>query len=405
LKVGVFLVDKMPPTEGGGFSYYDRLVNAIDEHNFNSQLEICFIGRIPSTRIRLKKKYHKIAPHFLYRIFHILKELKILPFLSRITSLNLDLSNKIDVKRLERNKVDILLYPKQAYMEVEHFPFISMNWDIGHKSTYAFPEFMDNGNFRYRELWYKEKLQKAFVVFAESEHGKRELTQFCQIPEKKIEIVPMFPGRVVDLNVGEDQQQGYLQGFSLQAFSFFYYPAQYWAHKNHYNLLVAFRKLTEQKGQENLKLVFTGSDHGNKEYIASVVREMHLDNKVLMLDFVSLEEVYTLYKKSIALVMPTFLGPTNMPLAEAQALGTAVICTDFDGHREMCHDGAIYIDPHQADSIFVAMNSVTDPAARAHLIERANKVVRNSSFTIQNAVLKLDEALTKIKSVRNTFGR
>lgn len=402
MKVGVFLVDRMPPGLGGGFSYYERLIKAIDEHTFNSQLEICFVGRISSYKIHLKKKYYRIAPYFLYRIFYILNKLGILPFLSKITFSNLDLSNRIDSKKLKKYGVDILLYPKQAYMEVEDFPFISMNWDIGHKSTFAFPEMMNDGNFRYRETWYKEKLQKAFAVFAESEHGKKELKEFCLIPERKIGIVPMFPGRVVDLAVSEEKQEEFLRSFSLKSLSYFYYPAQYWAHKNHYNLLDAFKKLKEERG--DLKLVFTGSDQGNKEYIGSVVREMRLEQNVLMLNFVSLEEVYTLYKKSIALVMPTFLGPTNMPLVEAQALGTAVICSDFEGHREMCGDGAMYIDPHESDSIFIAMKSLTDLNTRARLIDRSRLVAEKSSFTIHHAIKKLDEALTKIVPVRKTFG-
>ncbi|MFC3559915.1 glycosyltransferase [Pedobacter jamesrossensis] len=60
-----------------------------------------------------------------------------------------------------------------------------------------------------------------------------------------------------------------------------------------------------------------------------LVKGLGIEQKVIFGGFVTNEELNVFYKNAISLVMPTFMGPTNMPLLEAQALGCPVICTDF----------------------------------------------------------------------------
>jgi glycosyltransferase involved in cell wall biosynthesis len=403
LKVGIYLIDLLP-AEGGGFSYSERLIHAIDNHPFDPRLQVCFVGRRPGGNTGMKKPFHKLLPNFLHRIFYILNRLGILRFLSRIFFTNLDICNRIDVRNLKRHGIDVLLYLNQNGRYVDNFPFITMNWDIGHKSTFAFPEFVEERSFEFRDKWYTSEIQKAFAIFVESESGKRELAHYFSIPEIKIRVVPLFPGRVAELTVTENAQTEILSRYGIGRLAYFYYPAQFWAHKNHYNLIIAFAQLKKKDASLNfLKLVFTGSDKGNKAYIRSIVKACNLEQDIVMLDFVSSEEVNVLYRNSIALVMPTFLGPTNMPLLEARALNVPVICSDLEGHREICHDSALYIQPADPDSIMNAMQTYLNADIRAEYIERSNNVLKQSVFTIQNAIVALEQSLMAIDPIRKTF--
>jgi glycosyltransferase involved in cell wall biosynthesis len=400
VKIGIYLMTEINPSVGGSFSYYDKLIRAIDNHSFEKKIEVCFIGRIPAIDIKTKKTYHQLSSNKLYRFFLLLQKTGIVKLFSRIFSTNADWCNRKDISILKKNNIDIILFPKQFLKEVDNFPFITMNWDSGHKSTFLFPEFYES--FTFRENWYRFEIQKALAIIVESESGKREFVDFFGIPQNKIFIVPLFPGGVVDMVVSAEEQEKTLQEFSLKPRQYFYYPAQFWAHKNHYNLIHAFAALITREN-DDVKLVFTGSDKGNKEYIISVIRELKLENRVLVMNFVSNEAVYTLYKHSRALVMPTFLGPTNMPLLEAQCLGTAVICSDFDGHREICGDGAIYVDPADPDQLCNAMQKVSDDAVRNDLILKSNKVLNLSGFTLKRAIMLLEEGLIKLHPIRKTF--
>jgi glycosyltransferase involved in cell wall biosynthesis len=402
LKVGVYIVN-VPATDGGGYSYTEKLVRGIDAFEFDSRLEICFVGRFAEGNVRLKKKYIRLSSPSMFRFFNILKKLSVLDFFLRVFSIDLNRSNRGDVQLLRRNQIDTLLYIKQSFKEVDGFPFITMNWDIGYRSTYSFPELAGKDNVAFREQWYGRDIHQALAIFTESESGKKELSKYFGITEKKIEVVPMFPGGVVDLVLTTEQHVLTLKDLGLEKNHYYYYPAQYWAHKNHYNLLVAFRKFQENKSRQGFKLVFTGSDQGNKKYIASVVESLGLGNYVLMLDFVSNETLNVLYKNARALVMPSFLGPTNMPPLEALAMEVPVLCSDLDGHREMCGELAIYFSPDQSDEIADALEKIADQETFERYKMKLRQTSSTSGFNLPNALRQLEKALIKIDPIRKTF--
>ena len=99
----------------------------------------------------------------------------------------------------------------------------------------------------------------------------------------------------------------------------------------------------------------SGADKGNLTYIKEVIKQNHLENNVVFTGFVSDEAIYTFYRNAIALVMPTYLGPTNMPLLEAYYLGCPVVCSNLAGHKEQMGDKAIYFDARNAEEIAYKM--------------------------------------------------
>jgi glycosyltransferase involved in cell wall biosynthesis len=81
-----------------------------------------------------------------------------------------------------------------------------------------------------------------------------------------------------------------------------------------------------------------------------------LDNYILNLGFVNIEELKWLYQNSKCLVMPTFIGPTNMPLLEAAALNCNVACSDLPGHFEQLGDYATYFNPSDVIDMAIAIS-------------------------------------------------
>jgi glycosyltransferase involved in cell wall biosynthesis len=402
MKVGIFLSSEADPNIGGGFSFLDRFIQYVDQFDFDPGLEICFVGRHPEEKIKLKKAYYRLSGIGSYRFYRVFERLKIFQFFRLVTKRDFNVRNNRDKGILSTSRIDVLLYVIQSQCEIYEFPFISVNWDIAHKSSYAFPEFSDEANFTFREHWYNGEIQKALAVFAESQSGRDELIKYCKLFSDRVFVVPLFPGRVVEMKTSDEMQAALLHKLGLKSRRYFYYPAQFWPHKNHYNLIDAFRRLKDRYEGE-VKLVFTGSDQGNKDYINQVIGEFGLSNDVLPLGFVSNEEVYSLIRNATALVMPTFLGPTNMPLIEAQHLGTPVICTDFDGHREICQDAALYVDPLDSKSICSAMSTMLDQNSWTSIATKSQMVASQSVFRIEVAMEELQKALLKLVPLRKTF--
>ncbi len=401
MKVAVFLVDDLGPAAGGNFSYYDKFVRAIDGYSFSSPLEICFVGR-GEKPTGLVRSYVKLSSPGFYRLFRLLRRTGLSGIFRRQFSLNPDRSNHADVATLKKHNVDIVLVPKQFSEAIEDFPFMTVNWDSAHKSSYAFPEFVEN--YPSRDRWFSVYIQRGLSIIVESEASKEEFHRYYAIDKSKLDVVPLFPGGVVDMHVDEATQRVSLEKFSLTKDAYFFYPAQFWAHKNHYNLILAFREFLKNTGRTDIRLVFTGSDKGNKDYIRSVINENNLEKNVIMLGFVSNEEMFTLYKNALALTMPTFLGPTNMPVLEAMELGTAVACSDLAGHRESCSDGALYVAPEDQAGWTRVMTDLLNNDFRSNLLARAKVVAAVSPFTIQSATQRLEDVLLKYVPIRKTFG-
>ena len=58
-----------------------------------------------------------------------------------------------------------------------------------------------------------------------------------------------------------------------------------------------------------------------------------------------------LYAGASGVLLPTFFGPTNIPVIEAWAMGVPVLTSDIRGIREQCGDAAILVDPLSTEAI------------------------------------------------------
>ena len=400
MKIGVWLNKDYNPEEGGGFSYYDRLVHAIDTYQFADGLDICFVTEgaahytfnrqvvvLKSTAKatlceRIKKHLPLVGWHYQTELTKRLAQAKWKDYRSV----------------LETNGVKLLFYPTSG-RAVPNFPFVATNWDIGHLSTFAFPEVSMDGQFESRQHYYSTILPQALLTFCESEAGKQELLQFTNIKEDKLQVVPIFAGKCVDVKVGDVQQQEILNRYNLVKYRYFFYPAQFWAHKNHYTLLNAFKLFIAK--YPDYKLVLTGSDQGNLAYVKQLISDYGLTEKVVFPGFVPIETINTFYLNATSLLMATYFGPTNMPPLEAMALGCPVVCSDLAGHREQLGDAALYFNAGDDIALLNCMLEVSEnnKVYRKKIVEQQ----RESIFTIDHALKRIDKYLLNAVEIRSTW--
>jgi len=392
LRVGVWLYGKLSPTLGGAYGYYNELANALNTHSFKDA-EIVFLsdGKIYSDDFDCKKILWKPRRSKILKFF-----LKIVssfdPFGKKLRK-KLEEAVDKEISKLKKEfyqYADVVYYLTQscAYPDV---PYIYTLWDLGHYNSYAFPEFTMNGNFEKRKKDNERLAHHALMIFTESETGKKQCEKYLHINEERIKVIPLFPSGVIDKECIAKKPEK-MEKDDV----FIHYPAQYWAHKNHYNLMVAMSSVI--KNFPEIKLVLTGSDKGNKEYITKIITELKLEKNILDLGFVSLEEMRWLYENSHGLVFPSLLGPTNMPPLEAGTLGCPVACTNLPGHIEQLGEYGYYfnaLDPNDIAKQVIGM--VTD---------KKNGVEKKYStkFTVNNAIRSLDEAFTKLHHIRFCWG-
>jgi PAS domain S-box-containing protein len=99
--------------------------------------------------------------------------------------------------------------------------------------------------------------------------------------------------------------------------------------------------------------------------------------------------------------MPTFFGPTNIPVLEAWSFGCPVLTSDIRGIREQMADGAVLVDPRSVESIAEGIYRLwTDENLRRQLTDAGRR--RLSSYTaddFRNRLLEiLEEAKDRVRS-------
>jgi glycosyltransferase involved in cell wall biosynthesis len=359
MRIGVFINSEINFENGGSASYIHRLISILDEYNFDNSLQIIFIFRHTFTNKLFRKEVLFLAPFLkeYYRKFN-----KKSFFTKKLKDQNEIKESVIIEKILKENFIDIIYYPTCESF-VLNYPYILTSWDVGHRSTYAFPELTLNNSFEDRNFFTKNAILKSFAVFVESEQSKSELKNYFKVFQKKIFVLPLFPSEVIFESFDDAYSSNFLKIKGLEKEKFFFYPAQFWAHKNHYGLVQAFKKV--HAIHPSLKLVFCGSDKGNLSYVMDEIEKNNMSNSILNLGFISNKDLFYLYKNCISLVYPSFLGPTNMPPLEAMILGCRITCSNLEGHISSLGENALYFDPINSDEIFDSMLKVmtlTKPA-------------------------------------------
>lgn len=395
MKIGFWLGLDAVDSIGGGGSYTNKFIRLVDNYEFDTEIDICFLTLTDKNKLHRDCINVSQIPRFIYKLVSSSKKLT-----NYFRILDLYVIKFKGLSRiLKKTGVKIVYYCSQAECVDSNFPFISNNWDIGHRSTHSFPELVNDGEFEHRDRFYKHVLPKSLLTICESESGKMELISLTGLGAHKIRIMPIFAGGVVSLNVSDETISSYLNEISVTPLHFFYYPAQFWAHKNHIGLLKAFKEFI--KHYPDFKLVLSGSDRGNKSYIIGKVNELGLTNNVVFLSFIPEEMVFALYKSAAALIMASHFGPTNMPPIEAMELGCPVICSDLGGHREILDNGALYFNSYDYFSIYNAMEDII--VNRDVWVRKIEGQKHKSLFNSQNAMRCLNNILMEAIVIRENW--
>jgi glycosyltransferase involved in cell wall biosynthesis len=243
-------------------------------------------------------------------------------------------------------EIDLIYFlsPNAYAQTLEKLNYITTVWDLCHRDYPEFPEVRWNREFEIREAIYRSILPRAFAVLVDSDLGKHNIVKRYGTDETRVHVMPFeaSQGSRSDNTINKPDPFNVLTKYQL-IHPYVFYPAQFWAHKNHVYLLEGLKELELLYGVK-LSAIFSGSDKGNMHYIAEYANELFISDRVRFAGFVSDEEMTTLYKQSVALVMPTYFGPTNLPPIEAFELGVPVLYPDTVGLREQVDGAALLLD-------------------------------------------------------------
>jgi len=350
------IIAKKLPADKVDVNFYTTIKKNIKVlREYNIQVKLINISIFSKIRIYF---YRKIKNRYLFNFFRFFEK------------------NNPREKFLIEDKIDIVYFlsPTSWPIDLEKTNYITTIWDLCHQDELEFPEVRWYKEFERREYNYRKILPKAIAILVESNLTKVNLTSRYGIPQERIHYTP-FKASIAttdEKNLDEKVSLNIKKKYDLNV-PYVFYPAQFWAHKNHIYLLKGLKNL-EEKYKLKVGAIFSGADKGNLDYIKEHVNKLDLSDRVRFAGFVSNNEISTLYSQSLALVMPTFFGPTNLPPMEAFEIGVPVIYPDKKGLKEQVGDAALLIDLKNSMSLADQLNNLYEnDELRKKLIENGKK--------------------------------
>lgn len=371
LRIG--LVELAPLTTGGAATYAFALRQALEMIGSEVQAEVVvFANEATSKLLRpsddlpvLYRKHEKLEP-FVARARKSL-------FPSRQT----EVPTLPDALKAERIDLAWFLAPNRVISNVKDTPFVMTVWDLGHRDVQGFPEFASDGRWAQRESGFAPNLGRAFHVMTDSRRTGQSLeTIYGVYPHNWSSLglplpAPTPPDQKLAASVGGP---------------YFYYPASYWPHKNHRVVIEALKLLPSSVP----KLVFSGHDEGHRDALEKFVTDQGLAGRVIFHGRISDGQVAGLIDESLAVVMPSLLGPTNYPPLEALRLGKPALVSSVHEFDEITSNGLI----------IVGQNSPSMWAKRMGEVFANRESLAREYFEAENPAQVIREVIDKFVSVQ-----
>ena len=240
---------------------------------------------------------------------------------------------------------------------------------------------------------YVALLARACRVICESRYVQADIVRFFGIDKEKVAVTAAPPQKQFFNSQSGEQLAAARARLKLPE-KFLFYPAQFWAHKNHLRLIEAFAGVAAEVS--DVKLVLTGKKRDEYATVMAAVDKLGLREKVLHLGFLETADLQSVYQLATALVMPSLFESVSIPIYEAFQVGTPVAASNILAIPEQVGDAALLFDPTSVASIKEAMLTLLkDPQTAEALVARGK--ARMSKMTPERYGAELQDVLRQLQ--------
>jgi alpha-1,3-rhamnosyl/mannosyltransferase len=215
----------------------------------------------------------------------------------------------------------------------------------------------------YYNLLMRYSLVRARRVFVPSRATARDLLRFYRVPARKLAITP----EAADDSFRPIDDQELLNkvraAYGLPA-RFILAVGARRPHKNFVRLVEAVARIREVEGAT---LVLVGEADGRfKDDAAETAQQLGVP--VRFLGKVPERDLPVVYNLATVFACPSLIEGFGLPVLEAMACGTPVLCSAIPVFRETAGDAAMQIPPHSTSEWAAALErTLSDPSLRTHL--------------------------------------
>lgn len=267
-----------------------------------------------------------------------------------------------------------LLHPTLRGIDLVHAPSLAVPPRSGvplivtvHDSAaIQFPETTTRRGHRFHSRGSAAAAQRADVVIAPTHAAADDIVEHTPIPRDRIRVVPHG---VVQHSVGEGVVEATRSTLGLGHEPYVLWVGTLEPRKNLRVLVEAFHAVVEAEDLPH-RLVLVGPSGWLDEAAAVAEPASALGERVQLTGPVRADRLVALYRGADLLAFPSLHEGFGLPVLEAMAQSTAVLCSDIPVLREVAGDAARFVPAREPDAWSDALVSLLrDDALRARLAE------------------------------------
>lgn len=244
------------------------------------------------------------------------------------------------ISKINTREYDLLFCPfTRPHFFDKKVPCVSIIYDLQYET---YPQFFTSNDVTHRKMVFTEACHKSQRLVAISDYSRDVAIMHGKLSPQKIETIHIalanrFEKMTFNLKI--------IDQLKLIKEKYFIYSANFWQHKNHEMLIVAFQIAISKGLDSSIQLVLTGAPCERQAYLKTVIKKLNLEHRIKLLDYVSNVDLASLLKHSLALVFPSLYEGFGMPVVEAMNFGVPVACSDCSSLPEVAGDAAVYFNP------------------------------------------------------------
>lgn len=257
-----------------------------------------------------------------------------------------------------------------------------------------YPECAPRNLVRYLNRVVPLAVRRAHLILADSENTKDDLARLLDVPPQKIRVV--YAGVGPEFRPVDDASRlADVRARYGLTFPFLLSVGTLEPRKNYTRLLHAFARSGVYRAQPELRLVIVGRKGWLYQEIFETVQRLRLADRVIFPGFIADADLPALYTQAVAFVYPSLYEGFGLPVLEAMACGTPVVCSMASSLPEVAGEAALLVDPLNVDDLAQALErAVTDAALRSELRERGLR--QAARFTWEAAARQLLAAYREV---------
>jgi glycosyltransferase involved in cell wall biosynthesis len=328
LRIGVNALYLIPGGVGGTEIYLRGLLGALGEIDARNQYLI-FTNRETGPDLAPKRPNFKLEPQPVRatsRPARILWEQAALPLAAA------------------RLRLDVMLNPGFTAPLLCGCPQVTVFHDLQHKRHPEYFRWFDLPFWDFFLFW---SAQVSRLVLADSDATAADLKHYYRLPDACVRVAPLGVGEAFFELAGRRTPEPFLLAVSTL------HP-----HKNLDGLLRAFALF--RRSRPEFRLVVCGIHGFSTEQLNELRESLGLRESVEFPGWIPRADLYDLYARAWAFVLPSKFEGFGLPIVEAMAAGVPAACSAIEPLAGIAGEAALQFDPLNTEAIAEAMRRIVD---------------------------------------------